>query len=204
MSRDTEASDRPNWSRRKILGSGVGALGAGLAGCLGDGGDSDGGDGGNGDGGNGGAAGAGVTSNVQEIYDTLDALGPEAVAEDTIVTEWNDDANTSDDVRAFYPTWDRNRNGTANILNTDTGLWTDIGTGDQGGVVEMALIAASGVSFRRGHTARGKTWIRGLRELRSGVRRPHAHLKPRRRHERLLRARSEEQSRRTWRIGRRV
>lgn len=108
------------------------------------------------DGGNGGAAGAGVTSNVQEIYDALDALDPEAVAEDTIVAEWNDDANTSDDVRAFYPTWDRNCNGTANILNTDTGLWTDTGTGDQGGVVEMALIAASGVSFRRGDTTRGK------------------------------------------------
>lgn len=119
------------------------------------------------DGGNGGAAGAGVTSNVQEIYDALDALDPEAVAEDTIVAEWNDDANTSDDVRAFYPTWDRNCNGTANILNTDTGLWTDTGTGDQGGVVEMALIAASGVSFRRGDTASGKTWVRGLRELRS-------------------------------------
>ena len=112
-------------------------------------------------------SGADVTSKVQKIYDALNALEPEAVAEDTIVAEWNDDANTSDDVRAFYPTWNRNCNGTANILNADAGLWTDTGTGDQGGVVEMALIAASGVSFRRGDTASGKTWVRGLRELRS-------------------------------------
>lgn len=99
---------------------------------------------------------------VAEVNQQLDALDAERVAERTIVAKWNDDAQTSDDARAFYPTWGPNCNGTANIIGD--GVWVDTGSGHKGGVVEMALIAAGG--WPRGEWARGDDRLRGIEELR--------------------------------------
>jgi hypothetical protein len=71
--------------------------------------------------------------------DAVSALNAQRVAEKTIVASWNDSASTSDGEKAFAPTWGRNSNGTANIVNRD--WWCDTGDrGGSGGPIEMAAI----------------------------------------------------------------
>lgn len=80
-----------------------------------------------------------ASGNAEEIARAVDALDARDVAEKTIVHGWNDDASTSGDNRAFYPTWGPNCNGTANIVDRDG--WVDTGTDSgSGGPLEMAAI----------------------------------------------------------------
>lgn len=91
------------------------------------------------------------TGNVEEIADAIDDLDARDVADQTIVSAWNDDAGTSGDNRAFYPTWGPNSNGTANIVDRDG--WTDTGTDSgSGGPLTMALIDMGEISHS------GATW----------------------------------------------
>jgi hypothetical protein len=77
--------------------------------------------------------------NAEDIAGAVDRLDARDVAEQTIVHRWNDEHTAGDGLRAFYPTWGPNSNGTANIVGEDG--WTDTGTdGGAGGPLEMALI----------------------------------------------------------------
>jgi hypothetical protein len=79
-----------------------------------------------------------TTDEIKDVFYALDRLDARRVAADTIVHRWNDDATTSDDHRAFVPTWGRNANGTANIVNCER--WLDTGGKGYGGVDVMAAI----------------------------------------------------------------
>lgn len=57
------------------------------------------------------------TSDIRDVFAAIDRLDARRIAERTIVADWNDEASTSDGKRAFYPTWGRNINGTANIVD---------------------------------------------------------------------------------------
>jgi len=71
--------------------------------------------------------------------EAVNSLNAQRVAHRTIVGSWNDSASTSAGERAFAPTWGRNSNGTANIVNDD--WWVDTGDhGGSGGPIEMAAI----------------------------------------------------------------
>lgn len=116
---------------------------------------------------------AASTGNTDDIIDDLDHLDARDVAEQTIVSSWNDDAGTSGDNRAFYPTWGPNCNGTANICDRDG--WVDTGTDSgSGGPVVMAAIDALGHShsgISRGDV-RGSDWwdaVDHLRDLGFGI-----------------------------------
>lgn len=87
------------------------------------------------------------TGNAEEISRAVDALDAREVAEKTIVHRWNDQHTAGDGLKAFYPTWGPNSNGTANIVGADG--WTDTGTNDgAGGPLEMALIDLGELSHR--------------------------------------------------------
>lgn len=108
-----------------------------------------------------------VTAYVQDVQDAVDALDAEQVGKKTIVDSWKEssDDRSGDGLRSFYPTWDRNCNGNANIMNLTEGVWVDTGAGDKGGPAKMALIDAENYS-RRGGYATGQDWWRGVQLLR--------------------------------------
>ncbi|WP_210424875.1 hypothetical protein [Halorussus halobius] len=108
-----------------------------------------------------------TTDDIRDIITALDRLDARRVADRTIVHRWNDDASTSDDYRAFAPTWGRSSNGTANIVNRQ--IWQDTGDeGGYGGPVVMALIDAGEMSHRNAspRRARGELWFKGIEHLR--------------------------------------
>jgi len=115
-----------------------------------------------------GATGSGeTTDDVRDVFAAIERLDPKRVAEKTIVHRWNDDASTSDDTRAFHPTWGPNSNGTANVVNDK--VWYDSGDeGGYGGPVVMALIDAGEMSHRKASPRRatGATWYDGVDHLR--------------------------------------
>lgn len=81
-----------------------------------------------------------TTGDARDIIAAIDRLHPQDVADRTIVHEWNDGATTSQNARAFVPTWGKDANGTANIV-TDR-VWQDTGGGGYGGPAVMAAIDA--------------------------------------------------------------
>jgi hypothetical protein len=107
-----------------------------------------------------------TTDDIRDVFAAIDRLNARRVAERTIVHAWNDDVSTSDGYRAFYPTWGKNSNGTANIV--DDQIWQDTGDlGGYGGPVVMALIDAgemrpSNASPRK---ATGRLWFQGIEHL---------------------------------------
>jgi putative DNA primase/helicase len=110
---------------------------------------------------------AGVTAYVQDVKDAVDDLDAKSVGMDTIVSDWKErkDDRSGSGLRSFYPTWDKNCNGNANIMNLSEGVWIDTGEGDKGGPAKMALIDAKNFP-RRGGYATGRDWWRGVRLLR--------------------------------------
>lgn len=111
-----------------------------------------------------------ITPHVADVFDALDSLNIERVAEDTIVHRWTDQTSgysdqSGDNRRAFIPIWGRNANsGNANFVSLRDGVWHDSGNGDTGGPVKMALVAKEG--FPRDETPCGKDWTQGLEYLR--------------------------------------
>lgn len=71
-------------------------------------------------------------------YRAVDALDARKVAEETIVDRWNSDHSSGDGVDAFYPTWNPNCNGRANVVGS--GGWNDSAGAGKGGPIEMAAI----------------------------------------------------------------
>jgi len=107
-----------------------------------------------------------TTNDIRDVFAALDRLDARRVAERTIVYAWNDDVSTSDGYRAFYPTWGKNSNGTANVVNDQ--IWQDTGDlGGYGGPVVMALIDAG--EMRPGSAsprkATGESWFQGIDHL---------------------------------------
>ena len=78
-----------------------------------------------------------TTDDIHEIFHALNRIDARRVAGNTIVHSWNDAASTSSENRAFVPTWGRNANGTAIIV--DDHIWQDTGGGGYGAVI-VALI----------------------------------------------------------------
>ncbi|WP_435175612.1 hypothetical protein [Halorussus sp. AFM4] len=106
-----------------------------------------------------------TTDDIRDIFAALDRLDARRVADRTIVHRWNDSASTSQGKRAFAPTWGRNSNGTANIV--DENIWQDTGDeGGYGGPVTMAAIDAGEMSHRNASPPRGETWWKGVEHLR--------------------------------------
>jgi len=114
--------------------------------------------------------GAPVTPFISNVFDALDALDIEDVADRTIVHQWTDRAsgmrdNSGDGKRAFVPIWGTNaESGNANFVSLDEGIWVDTGDDYTGGPVKMALIAEE--NWNRGETPSGDDWRRGLEYLR--------------------------------------
>jgi len=96
-----------------------------------------------------------VTDDIDIVYAAIDRLDAQRVARKTIVSSWNDDVSTSDGFRAFYPTWGRNSNGRANIVDSEK--WLDTasngrdGVKSAGGPVVMAAIDANILSPNGAH-----------------------------------------------------
>ncbi|MFB6068625.1 MAG: hypothetical protein ABEJ90_01700 [Halobacterium sp.] len=109
-----------------------------------------------------------LTTDIRDCYYALDALDVEDVAAKTIVASWNDGAGTSDGNRAFHPTWGPNSNGTATYVDTDQGIYVDVGdVGGYGGPVVMALIDGGELSADEATPkVSGKTWFKGYNLLR--------------------------------------
>jgi hypothetical protein len=111
-----------------------------------------------------------ITPHLSDIYDALDHLDIERVAEQTIASQWTDRAtgksdNSGSGKRAFIPTWGGSANsGNANYVDTENGIWVDTGDEYSGGPVKMALIANE--NWSRGDTPSGEDWGRGLEYLR--------------------------------------
>lgn len=114
------------------------------------------------------ATASGETANdIRDLYAALDRLDTHHVADKTIVHRWNDNASTSDGTRAFAPTWGKNSNGTANVVNDK--VWYDSGDeGGYGGPVVMALIDAGEMNHRNAspRKATGADWWTGVEHLR--------------------------------------
>jgi hypothetical protein len=106
-----------------------------------------------------------TTSDIRDVFAALDRLDARDVAERTIVHTWNDDASTSDGKRAFYPSWGKNSNGTANVV--DDQIWQDTGDrGGYGGPVVMALIDAGELRPEQAAGGvRGEQWFQGVEHL---------------------------------------
>jgi len=117
-----------------------------------------------------GVEGAPVTPFKQDVFDALDELDVEDVADRTIVHQWTDRAsgmrdNSGDGKRAFVPIWGPNaESGNANFIDREKGIWVDTGDDYSGGPVKMALIAEE--NWDRGRTPRGEDFGRGLDYLR--------------------------------------
>ncbi|ELZ96601.1 hypothetical protein [Haloferax sulfurifontis] len=111
-----------------------------------------------------------LTTDVRDIYDALDRLDAESVAERTIVHQWTDQAsgktdNSSSGKRAFIPIWGRNSNGSATYIDLEKGTFVDTGDGNKHGTaVEMALIAEE--NWTKGDIAKGSDWATGVDHLR--------------------------------------
>lgn len=108
-----------------------------------------------------------TTHDVRDVFAALGRLDAQRVADRTIVHAWNDNASTSAGNRAFAPTWGRDSNGTANIV--DDRIWQDTGDGNgYGGPVIMALIDAGELNPRgvRPSDARGELFWKGVEHLR--------------------------------------
>lgn len=117
-------------------------------------------------------AGCQITPNIWDVYDALDELNIEAVADETIVHRWTDRADgyadrSADGHRALIPEWGKTaKSGNANYVNPGKGVWVDTANDDHGTAVELALIGSSRTSWRRGDIAAGEDWVRGVDELR--------------------------------------
>lgn len=107
-----------------------------------------------------------TTDDIRDIFHAIDRLDAQHVAKKTIVQRWNDDANTSEGERAFWPTWGSlSDGGTANIVNDER--WQDTGElGGYGGVVTMAAIDAGEIRPANARPVDGETWWRGVERLR--------------------------------------
>lgn len=114
--------------------------------------------------------GAPVTPFISDVFDGLNSLPIEDVADKTIVHQWTDRAsgksdNSGDGKRAFIPTWGPNADsGNANFVDLNKGVWIDTGDDYSGGPVKMALIAEE--NWNRGKTPSGEDWRRGVEHLR--------------------------------------
>lgn len=115
---------------------------------------------------------------VQTPYDAVDDLDVVDVAAKTIVHAWNtDDSHTSGDgVRAFYPIWGKNSNGTANVVGQNG--WKDTGGRGKGGPIVMAAIASDAISIfddkRDDYKAQpgdvtGKAWVDAYKHLKDDL-----------------------------------
>lgn len=109
-----------------------------------------------------------TTDDIRDVFYALDRSDARRVADDTIVHSWNDDANTSGNNRAFSPTWGRNANGTANIVDDE--IWQDTGGQGYGGADVMAAIDCRDLpSYDENTQPRdltGADWFRALEHLR--------------------------------------
>ena len=87
-----------------------------------------------------------TTSDIRDQFYAINRLDARKVAEETIVSKWNDNASTSAGARAFWPTWGSSQDsGTANYV--DENIWNDTGhNGGYGGPLVMALIDAGEIS----------------------------------------------------------
>jgi hypothetical protein len=107
-----------------------------------------------------------TTGDARDVFAALDRLDARRVAARTIVSSWNDDANTTGDYRAFAPTWGPNANGTANIVDREK--WQDTGGTGYGGPAVMAAIDAGLVDERaQSSDVDGETWVKAIDHLRS-------------------------------------
>jgi hypothetical protein len=106
-----------------------------------------------------------TTADIRDVFAAIDDLDAQRVAQKTIVQTWNDDASTSGDNRAFWPTWGASSdNGTANVVNHDR--WMDTGaSGGYGGPVSMAAIDANACQ-EDDPPVSGRTWWQGVDHLR--------------------------------------
>jgi hypothetical protein len=108
-----------------------------------------------------------VATDVRDLFAALKRIDARAVAEQTVVAEWNDDASTSDGHRAFVPTWGRSGcNGTANVVDADR--WMDTGGGGYGGPAVLAAIDAGIMRPQSADPNRltGLDWFEAVEHLR--------------------------------------
>lgn len=107
-----------------------------------------------------------TTDDIRDVFVALERIDAQRVADKTIVHRWNDAAMTSDNYRAFVPTWGKNANGTANIV--DDRIWQDTGASGYGGPVVMALIDLGEMrpSTASPQDARGELFWKGVDHLR--------------------------------------
>jgi len=87
-----------------------------------------------------------TTTDIRDQFYAINRLDARKVAEETIVSKWNDNASTSASARAFWPTWGSSQDsGTANYV--DENIWNDTGhNGGYGGPLVMGLIDAGEIS----------------------------------------------------------
>jgi len=109
------------------------------------------------------------TTDIRDLYHAIDRIDAREVAERTIVSQWNDEAATTGENRAFYPDaslFGSASSGTANIVNSE--IWQDTGdVGGYGGPVVMALIAEREVPVNTTpDEVQGRTWFKGVGLLR--------------------------------------
>lgn len=108
----------------------------------------------------------GVTDDMQDVYDAIDELDAQRVADRTIVREWTDPSGATN--RAFLPTWGSSDDrGTANFVNEN--LWKDSGhLGGYGGPVVMAAIDLGLVAPRNAKPGcvNGRDWHTAVEHLR--------------------------------------
>lgn len=122
--------------------------------------------------------GDGDSDEDQSVYDALEDLNAEDIADDTIVYQWKSEDSkkhaSGDDVRPFYPSWGENSNGTANVVG-ESG-WKDTGGRGKGGPIVMAAIACDNISIFEGdrddHQAQpsdvtGSDWVAAYEYLQS-------------------------------------
>lgn len=121
----------------------------------------------------GGLEGMPITPSIADVFDSIDNLDIEDVADRTVVHQWTDRVsgasdNSGDGKRAFLPIWGRSLgdgSGNANFVDLDEGVWVDTGDDHSGGPVKMALISEEGCS--RGKTPSGEYWRKGVEHLRN-------------------------------------
>ena len=110
-----------------------------------------------------------TTTDIRDQFHALNRLDARKVAEETIVSKWNDDASTSEGARAFWPTWGSvsSDSGTANYVDSD--IWNDTGKkGGYGGPLVMALIDAGEIRPEGASPAdtRGENYFKAVEHLR--------------------------------------
>ncbi|WP_152424950.1 hypothetical protein [Natronococcus jeotgali] len=111
-----------------------------------------------------------LTTDLQDVYNSISALDAERVAEKTIVDRWTDQIpgkrdNSGSNKRAFRPTYRYSESGTSCYVDTKKNIFLDTAdTNTHGTVVDMALIASE--NWNVGDISEGKDWIRGVDVLR--------------------------------------